>query len=143
MPRSTAVVLTLCVLAFAAAHCGRSAKAEAVALATAVDQCRRAGAASRAHDVKTVEDFACTVEDVCAAKQSCGDALAVTAEALAIKDRVAQRLDDIEAKRLALDDLEAEALPGQLDVATRLLGEGRAKMGICDARLAELTAKYH
>src|ERR1700677_2016590 len=105
--------------------CGRSTKSEATALAAAVDRCRRADAASRPQEVKTVEDFACTADDVCAARQSCAEALARTAEALAIKDRVARRLDDIEAKRLAIDDPEAEALPGQLDTATRLLGQGR------------------
>ena len=122
--------------------CGRSTKREATALAAAVDRCRRADAASRPQEVKTVEDFPCTADDVCAAKQSCAEALARTAEALAIKDRVARRLDDIEAKRLAIDDPEAEALPGQLDTATRLLGQGRVKMSICDSRLAELSLKY-
>jgi hypothetical protein len=131
------------VLAVAIAACGRSAKNEAAALANVVDRCRKAGAASRANEVKNVQDFPCTVDDVCAAKRSCAEGLARTAEALAIKDRVAQRLDDIEAKRLAPDDPEAEALPGQLDTATRLLGQGRVNMTICDTRLAELSVKYH
>jgi hypothetical protein len=136
---SAAIVV---VLMAAIAGCGRSAKSEAVALTTAVDRCRKAGAATRSVEVKNVEDLPCTVDDVCAAKRSCAEGLARTAEALAIKDRVAARLDDIEAKRLAPDDPEAEALAGQLDMATRLLGQGRVKMTICDTRLAELSMKY-
>jgi hypothetical protein len=145
MPRRAriAVVLVLVVAAAGAiAGCDRSPKREAVALANAVDRCRKADGASRPREVKAVEDVPCTAEDVCAAKMFCAEAVARTAEALAIKDRVAQRLDDIEAKRLAVDDPEAEALPAQLDMATRLLGQGRVKMSLCDSRLAELTVKY-
>jgi hypothetical protein len=131
------------VAASAVASCGRSARSEAVALTNAVDRSRKAGAATRSVEVKKVEDFPCTAEDVCAAKLSCAEALERTAQALDIKDKVAARLGDIEAKRLAPDDPEAEALPDQLDMATRLLGQGRVKMSICDARLAELTVKYH
>jgi hypothetical protein len=142
MPGRKRAVIALVVASVLAACGQRSGKSEAAALVTAVDRCRKAGAATRPSEVKNVEDLACTAEDVCAAKRVCAEALARTAEALAIKDRVSARLDDLEAKRLAPDDPEAEALPGQLDTATRLLGEGRVKMSLCDSRLYELSIKY-
>jgi hypothetical protein len=143
MPRRARVVgVVLLSVASVVAGCERSPKREAASLANAVDRCRKADSVSRSREVKSVEDVPCTAEDVCAAKMFCAEALARTAEALAIKDRVAQRLDDIEAKRLAVDEPEAEALPAQLDIATRLLGQGRVKMSICDTRLAELSVKY-
>jgi hypothetical protein len=144
VPSLTASALVwISVASIPLAACNASAKREAAALAMAVDKCRRADAANRPQDVKSVEDFACTADDVCAAKKSCAVALARTADALAIKDRVAKRLDDIEAKRLSADSPEAEDLPVQLDAATRLLGEGRVQMAVCDSRLADLSVKYH
>ncbi len=130
------------------AGCGTPAKGEARALVHAVDTFRRGnGSASspslpRAAQVQAVREVPCSDSRVCAARDACVAAIAPTAQALAIKDQVALRLSDIEARRLAPDAVEAQALPGQLDEATRLLAEGRSKMAVCDEQLAELTVKF-
>ena len=80
----------------------------------------------------------CSDAEVCAAKQACLAAIDPTTRALSLKDEVAARVVDIQAKRLAPDAPEADALPGKLDQAELLLREGRAKMTVCDAKLAAL-----
>jgi hypothetical protein len=69
-------------------------------------------------------------------------ALGPTTRALALKDEVARRLGDLQEKRLPLDAAAAQALPGQLDEATRLLQEGRTNMADCDKQLVELRMRY-
>jgi hypothetical protein len=135
------VILRAAFLAVAvscAIACTGSAKRETRALAEAVDRYRHAD--DRAKDVQgqAVAAVACTDARVCGAKQACTAAIEPTNRALALKDEVTRRLDDLEQKRLAPDSPEAQALPGKLDEAERLLKEGRAKMADCDARLAEL-----
>jgi len=85
---------------------------------------------------------ACTDAEVCAAKQVCLAAIVPTTRALVLKDEVAARLGDLQAKRLAPDAPEADALPAKLDEAERLLHEGRAKMTECDAKLVGLRVRH-
>jgi hypothetical protein len=75
---------------------------------------------------------------VCDAKRACLAAIQPTAQALALKEEVAARIEDLQSKRLSPDSPEAQALPGKLDLAARLLSEGRAKMPECEKKLADL-----
>lgn len=122
----------------ALAACAGGARRESAALSDAVDRYRRADNGSKASQGQSVAAVACTVGEVCAAKQACLAAIDPTTRALALKDEVAARLVDIQAKRLAPDAPEADALPGKLDEAERLLHEGRTQMAECDARLGLL-----
>ena len=74
--------------------------------------------------------------------EACVAAIEPTSRALALKDEVAARLAEVEARRLAPDSPEARALPDKLDEAQRLLEEGRAHMADCDARLAALAVAF-
>ena len=125
-------------LACAIAACTGSAKRETMTLAGAVDRYRHADGAAKEAQGQAVGAVPCSDARVCAAKQACVAAIDPTTRALALKDEVTRRLDDVEQKRLAPDSPEAQALPGKLDEAERLLKEGRAHMADCDAKLAEL-----
>ncbi len=118
--------------------CGSSAKRETAALSAAVDRYRRADNSSKAAEAQIVAGVACTGEKVCGAKAACVAAIDPTTRALQLKDEVTRRLGDLQNKRLSPESPEAEALPAKLDEATRLLGEGRAKMAICDKQLTDL-----
>lgn len=130
--------LPLLVLACLLGACAGSARRESAALADAVDRYRRAENGTRASQGQAVLAVVCTAAEVCAAKQACLAAIDPTTRALALKDEVAARLVDIQAKRLSPDAPEADALPSKLDEAERLLGEGRTKMADCDAKLVKL-----
>ncbi len=130
------------VVAAALVACSGSGKREATTLADAVDRYRRADDASKEAQGKAVAAVVCTDSRVCEAKQACVAAIEPTTRALALKDEVARRLVDLEQKRLAPDAPEAEALPGKLDEAERLLKDGRAGMARCDARLTDLRVAF-
>jgi hypothetical protein len=122
--------------------CSRSAKREAGTLLAAMDRYQRADNASKAPQAQAVAAVACTEGEVCEAKRACLAAIEPTAQALAIKDEVSARIDDLQAKRLAPDAPEAQALPGKLDLAAKLLNEGRARMPSCEKKLADLRLTY-
>jgi hypothetical protein len=138
-PRGWRTVLPL---VLAAAGCAAPARREAGSLLAAVDRYQRADNASKAALVQAVAAVACSDQGVCDAKRACLDAIEPTAQALALKDEVSARVDDLQAKRLAPDAPEAQALPGKLDLATKLLGEGRSKMPACEKKLADLRVAY-
>jgi hypothetical protein len=125
-----------------AVACTGSAKRETLTLAEAVDRYRHADGASKDAQGQAVAAVPCSEPRVCAAKQACVAAIDPTTRALALKDEVTRRLDDVEQKRLAPDSPEAQALPGKLDEAERLLKEGRVHMADCDAKLAELQVAF-
>ncbi|HSY23784.1 MAG TPA: hypothetical protein VK841_16765, partial [Polyangiaceae bacterium] len=79
---------------------------------------------------------------VCDVKRLCMGAIESTTKALALKNEVAQRLNELDQKKLAPDSPELEALPGKLDEATRMLQEGRTQMLDCDKRLADLRIQF-
>jgi hypothetical protein len=139
--RPLPLVLLAAALACACA-CTGAGKREAASLTEAVDRWRHADDAAKATQGLAVDAVACTDERVCAAKQACMAAIEPTTRALALKDEVTRRLGDLEQKRLAPDSPEAQALPGKLDEAERLLKDGRARMAACDARLAELRVAF-
>jgi hypothetical protein len=128
----------LACLACAPAGCGNPARREALALASAVDQYRRADNAGKSERAEAVLAVACTDPEVCAVKQACLAAISPTVRALSLKDEVAARLADLEAHRLAPDASEATALPGKLDEAEQALKDGHAKMEDCEKGLADL-----
>jgi hypothetical protein len=125
-------------LASALPACTGAGKREAASLTEAVDRYRHADDANKEAQGRAVAAVACTDDRVCAAKSACMAAIEPTTQALTLKDEVTRRLADLEQKRLAPDSPEAQALPGKLDEAERLLKDGHAKMTICDAKLAEL-----
>ncbi len=122
--------------------CAGSAKREASALSDAVDRYRRANSASSAVLGAAVGDVACSDSQVCDAKRVCLAAIDATERAAALKEEVTLRLADLEAARLAPNSDEAQALPGKLEEATRLLREGRTNMDDCDKRLTDLQVRY-
>jgi hypothetical protein len=122
--------------------CAGSAKREASILVAAVDRYRRADSTSKLAEARTVAAVACTDAKVCGAKRACVAALDPTARALTLKDEVARRVDDLQAERLAPDSPEAQALPGKLDEAEKLLREGRTKMPDCEKQLTDLQVEY-
>jgi hypothetical protein len=133
----------LAALAVSLLACGNGAKREAAGLTEAVDRFRHASGASSTPAAQAVDAFACSDPKVCVAKQACVAAIDPTAKALALKDEVGARLADIEAGKIGPDSPEAQALPGQLDDASRLLREGHEKMDDCERRLADLRLAYH
>jgi hypothetical protein len=140
--RPFATFLGLVCMAGVLPACAGAGKHEASTLIDAVDRYRKNDGPTRDVQVQAVTAVACTDERVCAAKRTCVSAIQPTAQALDLKDEVAARLADIEAKRLDPTAPEATALPGKLDAATRLLGEGRAKMGECERQLTDLAIAF-
>jgi hypothetical protein len=140
MPLRTFVLwLAATVLPSGLLACTGSAKREAATLSEAVDRFSRASTSAQA---EAVDEVPCTDERVCEAKRVCTEAIDPTARALVIKDEVGTNIADIEAARLAPDSAIAQALPGKLDEASRLLQEGHAKMHECDAKLTDLRVTY-
>ena len=140
--RRTARALLVVVFASSFAACGNPGKREAATLSDAVDRYRHAADASKEAEGKAVAAVACSDARVCDAKLACVAALEPTTRALALKDEVARLLIELEQKRLAPDSPEAEALPGKLDEAERLLKDGRTGMARCDARLTDLRVAF-
>jgi hypothetical protein len=120
------------------AACTGAGKHEAASLVSAVDAFRHAAGPAKATRGKVVADVPCSDAKVCDAKQACVAAIEPTVRALALKDEVAARVSDLEKGTLAKDSPEAQALPGKLDEAEKLLTDGRAKMQACDAKLTDL-----
>jgi hypothetical protein len=122
--------------------CHGSGRREATSLDDGVDRYRRAEGAQRMTELQAVTDLPCSIADVCDAKKTCLEAMAPTARALDLKDEVTRALGELQDKRLAPDAAAAQALPAMLDEATRLLEVGRAKMGDCERKLADLRLRY-
>jgi hypothetical protein len=121
--------------------CGGSAKREASSLSEAVDRYRHATPSTSAALGMSVGAIACTDAQVCDAKRACVAAIDATERAVVLKEDVSARLTDMEGARLAPDSAEAQALPGKLDEATRLLREGHTNMDDCDRRLTDLQVR--
>lgn len=140
--RAAAIVLACALASLAAVACDNAAKREASVLVTAVDRFRRSSPDANGSEAGAVDAVACTDAQVCDAKQACVAAVDPTARALALKAEVAARLVDLEALRLKPDSPEAEALPGKLDEASRLLREGHEKMADCERKVTDLRLTY-
>jgi hypothetical protein len=132
------LVVTACACGLVAVACSGSAKRETASLLAAMELYERADDASKGAQAQAVAGVACTATQVCDAKRACVAAITPTAQALALKDEVSARIDDLQTRRLAPDSPEAQALPAKLDLATKLLNEGRARMPECERKLAEL-----
>jgi hypothetical protein len=136
--RAAAVILALALI-----HCANSGKREAATLSDAIDRFRRADSgAARTAQAAAVAAVACTEGRVCDTKKTCVEAIDPTVKAMALKDEVASKIADIEGGKLAADSDDARSLPGKLDEATHLLGEGHRKMGQCDSMLTDLRVLY-
>ncbi len=118
--------------------CTATAKREADSLASAVEAYRRTEGPMKPARARAVSEVACSDARVCDAKADCVAAVDATTRALALKDEVAARVGDIEHGALDRNSPEAQALPGKLDEAERLLKEGRDRMRQCDEKLANL-----
>jgi hypothetical protein len=118
--------------------CSGSVKRETASLVAAVDRYERADDASKGVQVQAVAAVACSAAQVCEAKRACLAAMEPIAQALALKEEVAGRIEELQNKRLPQDSPEAQALPGKLELAAKLLKEGRAKMPACEQKLADL-----
>jgi hypothetical protein len=141
--RRTATLLAgLACTTCALGACTGGAKREASALSDAVDRFRHATGPASTTEAAAVAAVECSDAQVCEAKRACVAAIDPTARALALKDEVGARLADVEAARLTPDSAEAQALPGKLDDASRLLREGHEKMEICERRLTDLRVTY-
>jgi len=121
---------------------GATAKRESAALTEAVDRYRNAEDAAKSERAQAVLALACSDTTVCDVKRVCMAAIEPTTKALELKNEVAQRLNDLDQKKLSPDSPEVAALPEKLDEATRMLQDGRAKMADCDKRLAELRVQF-
>ena len=121
---------------------GGAAKRESAALTEAVDRYRNADDAAKSERAQAVLALACTDATVCDVKRVCMAAIEPTTKALELKNEVAQRLNDVDQKKLPADSPEVAALPEKLDEATRMLQDGRTKMADCDKRLAELRVQF-
>ncbi len=109
----------------------------------AVERYQRAPADQTGPAAAAVDAVACTDARVCDAKQACAAAIDATTHALALKEEVTLRLADLESGKLKVDAPEAEALPGKLDEASRLLREGHEKMPDCERKLTTLRIDLH
>jgi hypothetical protein len=138
------VVRTACLVlaTLASAACTGPGKHEAASLVNAVDAFRHATGPAKAQRGQAVADVQCSDAKVCEAKLACVAAIEPTVRALALKDEVTARVADIEKGTLAKDSPEAQALPGKLDEAERLLTDGRARMQVCDSRLTDLHVDF-
>jgi len=121
-----------------ASACTSAGKHETAALSDAMDRYRRADDAQREAMGRAVAAVSCSEPRVCEAKASCLAAIEPTDRAFALKAEVERRLADIEGKRLDPDAPEAQALPGKLDEAKKLIDEARGNMALCDRQLADL-----
>jgi hypothetical protein len=122
----------------AAVGCTATAKREADTLASALEAYRRTEGPMKPARARAVSEVNCSDARVCDAKALCVAAVDATTQALALKDEVAARVGDIEHGALDRGSPEAQALPGKLDEAERLLKEGRDKMRLCDEKLTKL-----
>lgn len=133
-----AVAVAVALLGVACTTANATAKREADSLASVIEAYRRTDGPGKAARARSVSEVACTDARVCDVKAVCVAAIDSTMQALALKDEVAARVADIEHGTLARDAPEAQALPGKLDQAEKLLKDARQKMGECDDKLANL-----
>ena len=117
-------------------------KAEARALAAAVERFRIAADAEKPAAAAHIATLTCTDPAVCDAKGSCVAASDATAKGLVLKAEVERVLSDVQATRLSPEDPAAKALPDELDDADRLLKAGHHDMKACDEKVISLKLKY-
>ncbi|HEY8088404.1 MAG TPA: hypothetical protein VIF09_11180 [Polyangiaceae bacterium] len=119
-----------------------SGKQDAASLATAVDRYRKASLDAKKPLVDALEAVPCSDEDVCAAKSACLAAARPTVKGMALMAEVRLALDAVDAGTLGVPEAASRGLPGKLDEASRLLEEGKSRVGECDARVLALKSRY-
>jgi hypothetical protein len=135
--------VTLAALAgLALGACAPSAKREAASLVAAVDRYRQAEPAGKGSTAPAIAAVECKDADVCATKAACVAAADPTARGYALKAEVETSLADLQAGKITRDEATARELPRKLDDASRLLDQGQAALGDCDAKVIALRLKY-
>ncbi len=129
-------------LACALAACTSESKRQSASLLGAVDRYRRASNEEKPARVADIESVSVTEPEVVAAKAACISAVTSSAAGLTKKRAVEIAVRRLERKELAPESAEAQALPLELDVASKLLDEGHAAMGRCEEQTDVLRKKY-
>jgi hypothetical protein len=129
-------------LLLALAACAPSAKREAASLVAAVDRYRQAELAGKGAAAPAIAAVACQDPEVCAAQRACVASADPTVQGYALKAEVEASLADLQAGKISRDEATARGLPQKLDQASRLLGQGQAALGDCDAKVVALRLKY-
>lgn len=119
-----------------------SSKQEAASLVAAVDRFHRAENADKPEREKAIAQVVCAEAEVCEAKRLCDAAAKATAAGLLLKGEVERGLAALEKGALAKTDEAAQALPGKLDEAGKLLADGHAQMPACDQKILALRGRY-
>jgi hypothetical protein len=130
------------ILLFVFVACSDDAKRETASLSAAMERYQRAEAAQKATAANDVRAVVCGSAEVVATKTTCVTGIDATVKALALKREVEIGLEDIEQKRMTVDDPRAKELPKKLDDAERFFIEGRATMKECDQKLLALRMKH-
>jgi len=141
MTSRTAVLILAGLSPIAAAGCSQ-AKRESASLVAAVDRYRRADMGAKGPLADAIAAVPCAAEEVCAAKLACVASAEPTAKGAALKAEVERALGDLHAGRKTQEEAAAQGLPQKLDLASRLLSEGEAKLSRCDALITALRLEY-
>ena len=128
-------------VALALAACSH-AKEESRGVTAAVERWRAAVDADKEAAADALAAAPCTDAEVCEAKRACLEVATPTVKSLALKTEVERTLAEIRAGRIARESPEAQALPGKLDEASRLLSEAASRIEPCDTRATALERKY-
>ncbi len=128
-------------LAITGSACGVERR-EAASLIEAVDRYRRADIAAKAPLADALARVPCTAVDVCHARDACLAAARPTVQGAVLKREVEASLAELRAGKITREEAGGRALPQKLDDAARLLEDGRAKIGACEAETTALRLKY-
>ena len=128
--------------ALLALACTPRGKEETAMLIAAVDRVRGAPDASKSDAVAPLKAVPCDEPSICEVKKECVAFAEKTVAGLALKTEVERTLAAVTAGKLAAADPAAQALPGKLDDASRLLREGEASLVKCDERLVHLKREW-
>lgn len=137
MRRFAPVLIAVGVLA-----CEGGARREADQLLAAVERFRRAENAEKPARVDAIRAVVCTDVDVCRAREVCLASAEATAQALVLEREVERGLAAMEKGELPKDAPEAKALPAKLEEAERLLKQGHADLGKCEAETSALMRRF-
>ncbi len=122
--------------------CTPRGKEETAMLIAAVDRVRSAPEASKGEAVAPLKAVPCDEPSICEVKAECVAFAEKTVAGLALKTEVERTLVDVKAGKVAAADPAAQALPGKLDDASRLLREGETSLVKCDERLVHLKRQW-
>lgn len=140
MKRAAGLLIVTASLASVA--CETPGRREAESVAIAVERFRQADNVRKPELADALRATACSVEDVCAARDACLASAEPTARALRLKVEVESVLGEVTAGTLPRDSARARELTAKLDEASGLLKEGFEALGTCDERVLALKRTY-